>query len=76
VTQQNAAAAEELSSTAEEMAAQAASLLQLVSFFHLSEAEIHGRGHGRHGARALGSTLSGLGLLPAATAAQEHDHRV
>jgi hypothetical protein len=59
VTQQNAAAAEELSSTAEEMAAQAASLLQLVSFFHLSEAEVPGRGCGRRGARALGSTLQG-----------------
>ncbi|MEO8033000.1 MAG: methyl-accepting chemotaxis protein [Acidobacteriota bacterium] len=34
VTQRNAAAAEELSSTAEEMAAQAESLRALVSFFH------------------------------------------
>ncbi|WP_395837095.1 methyl-accepting chemotaxis protein [Cystobacter fuscus] len=76
VTQQNAAAAEELSSTAEEMAAQAASLLCLVSFFHLGEAEVHGRGRGRHGARALGSTRPGLGLLPAAIVAEKHDHRV
>jgi methyl-accepting chemotaxis protein len=76
VSQQNAAAAEELSSTAEEMAAQASSLLQLVSFFHLSEAEVHGRWRGRHGARALGSMLPGPVMLPAATAAQEHHHRV
>jgi methyl-accepting chemotaxis protein len=37
VTQRNAAAAEELSSTAEEMAAQAESLQQIVSFFKLSD---------------------------------------
>lgn len=37
-TQQNAAAAEELSSTAEELAAQADNLLQLVSFFRMDEA--------------------------------------
>jgi methyl-accepting chemotaxis protein len=36
VTQRNASAAEELSSTAEEMAAQAESLQQIVSFFTLS----------------------------------------
>jgi methyl-accepting chemotaxis protein len=38
VTQRNASAAEELSSTAEEVAAQAESLQQLVAFFHLKEA--------------------------------------
>jgi methyl-accepting chemotaxis protein len=38
VTQRNASASEELSSTAEEMAAQAESLQQVVSFFHLASA--------------------------------------
>ncbi|HEX8435120.1 methyl-accepting chemotaxis protein [Archangium sp.] len=76
VTQQNAAAAEELSSTAEEMAAQAESLLQLVSFFQVSEAGGQGRGRGRPGARALGSMPPGFGLLPATTPAEVYDHRV
>ncbi len=44
VSQQNAAAAEELSSTAEEMAAQAESLLQLVGFFQVDTAELGARG--------------------------------
>ncbi|OJT17093.1 hypothetical protein BO221_47655 [Archangium sp. Cb G35] len=37
VTQRNASASEELASTAEELSAQAAALLRLVSFFHLRE---------------------------------------
>jgi len=53
VSQQNAAAAEELSSTAEEMAAQAESLLQLVGFFQVDTAEGGGRG-----ARPLTPSLS------------------
>ncbi|WNG50547.1 methyl-accepting chemotaxis protein [Archangium minus] len=40
VTQRNAASAEELSSTAEEMAAQAQSLLRMVSFFRLEAAPV------------------------------------
>jgi len=55
VTQQNAAAAEELSSTAEEMAAQAEGLLQLVSFFRVDGAEDQGAPRGRPGARAFES---------------------
>ncbi|HEX5744915.1 MAG TPA: methyl-accepting chemotaxis protein [Archangium sp.] len=55
VTQQNAAAAEELSSTAEEMAAQAEGLLQLVRFFQVDGAEKHGAPRSRPGARALES---------------------
>jgi methyl-accepting chemotaxis protein len=39
VTQTNAAAAEELSSTAEEMAAQADNLQRVMSFFHLENSE-------------------------------------
>ncbi|WP_395836961.1 methyl-accepting chemotaxis protein [Cystobacter fuscus] len=41
VTQRNAASAEELSSTAEEMAAQAQSLLRMVSFFRVGETDVH-----------------------------------
>jgi methyl-accepting chemotaxis protein len=41
VTQRNAVAAEELSGTAEEMAAQAQSLLHLVGFFRVDAAEVH-----------------------------------
>jgi methyl-accepting chemotaxis protein len=37
VTQRNASAAEELSSTSEEMASQAESLLQLIDFFKVAE---------------------------------------
>jgi methyl-accepting chemotaxis protein len=37
VTQRNASAAEELSSTSEEMAAQAASLQELMSFFRVDD---------------------------------------
>ena len=52
VTQQNAAASEELSSTAEAMAAQAESLLELVSFFQVDGAADPGAPGGRPGARA------------------------
>ncbi|QRO02031.1 methyl-accepting chemotaxis protein [Archangium violaceum] len=41
VTQRNAASAEELSSTAEEMAAQAQGLLRMVSYFHVGVADVH-----------------------------------
>ncbi|QRK11053.1 methyl-accepting chemotaxis protein [Archangium violaceum] len=41
VTQRNAASAEELSSTAEEMAAQAQSLLRMVGFFRVGVADVH-----------------------------------
>ncbi len=61
VSQQNAAAAEELSSTAEEMAAQADSLLQLVGFFQVGGADVQVRGTrgGRaRGARPLTPSLS------------------
>jgi len=60
VSQQNAAAAEELSSTAEEMAAQAESLLQLVGFFQVDTAEVQRgtRGGGTWGARTLTPSLS------------------
>jgi len=43
VTQRNAAAAEELSSTADQLAAQAASLLKTMGSFQLTEAELQGR---------------------------------
>ncbi|MFY0564566.1 methyl-accepting chemotaxis protein [Archangium lansingense] len=76
VTQQNAAAAEELSSTAEEMAAQAESLLQLVSFFRVSTTEVHRGGRTRPDARALESMSPGVQLLHAATQAEVHDRRV
>jgi methyl-accepting chemotaxis protein len=60
VSQQNAAAAEELSSTAEEMAAQAESLLQLVGFFQVDTAEAQRgtRGGGTWGTRTLTPSLS------------------
>ncbi|WP_257458942.1 methyl-accepting chemotaxis protein [Archangium lipolyticum] len=63
VTQRNATSAEELSSTAEEMAAQAQSLQQTVSFFRLGVAHTHEAGEvseralftgpGRHEPRLL-----------------------
>jgi methyl-accepting chemotaxis protein len=43
VTQRNAAAAEQLSSTAEQLAVQAASLLKAMGSFQLTEAELQGR---------------------------------
>jgi methyl-accepting chemotaxis protein len=68
VTQQNAAAAEELSSTSEEMAAQAEGLLQLVSFFRVDGAEDRGAPRGRPGARAFESMSPDIRLVhPART---------
>jgi methyl-accepting chemotaxis protein len=45
VTQRNASGAEELAATSEEMASQAESLQQLISFFHIEAMEISGNGH-------------------------------
>jgi methyl-accepting chemotaxis protein len=73
VTQRNASAAEELSSTSEEMASQAASLLQTVSYFKLAE---HGGASPRYRAQpaphaplpAAGSRKAGIApRLPAPT---------
>ena len=58
VTQRNAAAAEELSSTAEEMARQAESLQQLMGFFRIIEADSRTQA-GELGSRPRG-TLPGL----------------
>ncbi|WP_375773530.1 methyl-accepting chemotaxis protein [Archangium gephyra] len=66
-TQQNAAAAEELSSTAEEMAAQAESLLQLVGFFRVDAAEAY---------RPVRSTTPGLRLPHGAAQTRAHERRV
>jgi len=64
VTQQNAAAAEELSSTAEEMAAQAEGLLELVRFFRVDGAEDHGAPRGRPGAQDFESMSPGFRWVP------------
>ena len=76
VTQQNAAAAEELSSTAEEMAAQAEGLLQLVSFFRVGGAEDHGAPRGRPGARAFESMSPDLRLVHPVPQARRHEQRM
>ncbi|UQA59841.1 methyl-accepting chemotaxis protein [Polyangium aurulentum] len=76
VTQHNAAAAEELSSTAEEMAAQAEGLLQLVSFFRVDGAEDRGAPRGRPGARAVESMPPGLRLMPPELQARRYEQRM
>jgi methyl-accepting chemotaxis protein len=76
VTQQNAAAAEELSSTAEEMAAQAESLLRLVSFFQVEGAKGHGAPRGRPGAWAFGSMSPELRLVSPVPQERMHEQRM
>ncbi|NOK16460.1 methyl-accepting chemotaxis protein [Corallococcus carmarthensis] len=75
VTQRNASAAEELSSTAEEMATQAESLLQMMTFFRLTEGFSFNASSAQHrptAPRLPASPLRGLqqaaqGPLPAST---------
>ena len=76
VTQQNAAAAEELSSTAEEMAARAESLLRLVSFFQVEGAKGHGAPRGRPGAWAFGSMSPELRLVSPVPQERMHEQRM
>jgi len=76
VTQQNAAAAEELSSTAEEMAAQAEGLLQLVSFFRVDGAEDPGAPRGRPGARAVEGMSPDFRLVHPVPQARRHEQRM
>ena len=76
VTQQNAAAAEELSSTAEEMAAQAEGLLQMVGFFRVDEAKDPGAPHGRPGARTFESMSPELRLVHPVPQARRHEQRM
>jgi methyl-accepting chemotaxis protein len=76
VTQQNAAAAEELSSTAEEMAAQAEGLLQLVGFFRVDGTEDPGAPRGRPGARAFESVSSDLRLVHPVPQPRRHEQRM
>ncbi len=64
-TQQNAVAAEELSSTAEEMAAQAESLLQLVGFFRVATAEVHHLDRGRPSGQSFASAPRVTPVTPA-----------
>ena len=76
VTQRNAAAGEELASTAEEVAAQAQSLQRLISFFNITRSDRdHGHpnggeatGKGNNGAEFPASTLQALLSRQAATA--------
>jgi methyl-accepting chemotaxis protein len=75
VTQQNAAASEELSSTAEEMAAQAEGLLQLVGFFRVDGAEDDGTRSGRPGARAFESMSPDLRLMPPVRTSRDWDRK-
>jgi methyl-accepting chemotaxis protein len=76
VTQQNAAAAEELSSTAEEMAAQAEALLQLVRFFQVDGAEVYGVPRGRPGAQSFERMSPELRLVPPVPQAQQLQQRM
>ncbi|WNG55708.1 methyl-accepting chemotaxis protein [Archangium gephyra] len=76
VTQQNAAASEELSSTAEEMAAQAEGLLQMVSFFRVDGAKDPGAPRGRPGARAFESMSPDLRLVHPTPQARRHEQRM
>jgi len=63
VTQRNAAAGEELASTAEEVAAQAQSLQRLISFFNITRGDHNGN---HTGSEATGKTGSGAEFPPAA----------
>ena len=78
VTQRNAASAEQLSSTAEELAAQSEQLQQLMTFFHIADVKSNGHGtdHKPHGAFPHFKTVKmGLGELkparPAGKAVEE-----
>jgi methyl-accepting chemotaxis protein len=63
VTQRNASASEELSSTAEEMSSQAEALLQLIGFFQV-------KGIGRAAASGRGTHAAARPVLPAPPAAR------
>jgi len=63
VTQRNAAASEELASTAEEMAAQAEALRDLMDFFHLTEGEVPRAGLAQ--ANGVGPKAPRPGFAPA-----------
>jgi methyl-accepting chemotaxis protein len=65
VTQRNASSAEELSSTAEELAAQSAQLQQLMTFFHVADEESMPRDAGKRQLEALKTVRMGLGELKA-----------
>jgi len=58
VTQRNAAAAEELASTAQEMAAQAEALRQLMGFFRVGNGRADGPDHGPEASGRMGGPLS------------------
>ena len=64
VTQRNTSAAEELSSTAEEMAAQAASLQRLMEFFRATDLRGRRRRRARRGARSPSPHAAGAAPLP------------
>ncbi|OJT18213.1 hypothetical protein BO221_42835 [Archangium sp. Cb G35] len=76
VTQQNAAASEELSSTAEEMAAQAEGLLRMVSFFRVDGAKDPSAPRGRPGARAFESMSPDLRRVHPTPQARRHEQRM
>ena len=71
VTQRNASSAEELSSTAEELAAQSAQLQQLMTFFHVADNESLPGDAGKRQFDAFKTMRMGLGELKASRPANK-----